>query len=58
MSKEIKEISISEIVKKAAVFRESVEQGPVRITWREPKPGGKVVFSVIAQKESEDSKDG
>ena len=51
MSKEIKEISISEIVKKAASFRESVEKGPVRITWREPKPGGKIVFSVIAQKE-------
>jgi len=53
MKQPVKELSISEIVKKVSLLRESAELGPVRITWREPKPGGKIIFSVIAKKETD-----
>lgn len=50
----MKELTITEIAKKHTVLKESLEQGPVRIVWKEQKPNGKVVFSAIATKEGVD----
>ena len=47
----MKELTITEIAKKHTVLREGLEKGPVRIVWKEQKPGGKVVFSAIVKKE-------
>jgi len=47
----MKEMSISEISKNLATLRENLEKGPVRIIWKESKPGGKVVFSAICERE-------
>jgi len=47
----MKELTISEIVKHPAKLRDAIEQGEVRITWKEPKPNGKITLSVIAKKE-------
>jgi len=45
------ELTITEIVQKPAKLRQALESGPVRIVWKEQKPGGKVRFSAIATKE-------
>ena len=47
----MKTLTISEIVKHPAKLREFLELGKVRITWKESKPGGKVIFSAIVDKE-------
>jgi hypothetical protein len=47
----MKELTITEIAKKHTVLRENLEKGPVRILWKEQKPGGKVLFSAIIKKE-------
>ena len=47
----MKEMTISEISKNLASLRDNLEKGPVRIVWKEQKPGGKVTFSAIIEKE-------
>jgi len=47
----MKTLSISEVSKKPSLLRTEVEKGPVRIVWKEPKPNGKVVYSVLVTKE-------
>lgn len=47
----MKELTISEIAKKHTVLKDNLEKGPVRIQWKEQKPGGKVIFSAIIKKE-------
>ncbi len=48
----MKELTITEIAQKPAKLRAALENGPVRIVWKEQKPNGKVVFSAIINKES------
>jgi len=48
----MKTLTISEIVKHPAQLRAALEQGDVRITWKEAKPNGNVIFSAITKKES------
>lgn len=47
----MKELTITEIAKKHTILRENLKKGPVRIVWKEQKPGGKVLFSAIIKKE-------
>lgn len=47
----MKTLTISEIVKRPSLLREALEEGTVRITWKESKPNGKIIFSSIAEKE-------
>ena len=47
----MKELTISQIVKKSGLLFEALKDGPVRIVWKEQKPNGKVIFSAIANKE-------
>jgi len=47
----MKEMTISEVSKNLASLRENLESGPVRIIWKEQKPGGEITFSAIIQKE-------
>ena len=47
----MKTLSITEIVKTPAAFKEALQSGDVKIIWKEQKPNGKVVFSAIAKKE-------
>lgn len=47
----MKELTISEIVKHPSKLRDALEKGEVRITWKEPKPNGKITLSAIAKKE-------
>lgn len=49
----MKELSITEIVRKPAEFKEALINGPVRITWKEPKPNGKQVFSATAKRDND-----
>ena len=45
------EMSISEVTKNPNKLRTELDNGPVRIIWKEQKPNGKVVFSAIVNKE-------
>lgn len=48
----MKTLSITDIVKKPALFKEALEEDQsVRVVWKEQKPNGEIVFSVIAKKE-------
>jgi len=47
----MKELTISQIVKKSGLLFEALKDGPVRIVKKEPWPGGKVLESAIVKKE-------
>ncbi len=47
----MKEISITQIARTPSVLKKALEKGPVRIVWKEQKPGGKILFSAITKKE-------
>ena len=47
----MKELTITEIVKRPNDLRTALDSGPVRIVWKEQKPNGEVIFSAIAEKE-------
>lgn len=47
----MKELTVSQIARSPAAFKDALKKGPVRILWKEPKPNGKVVFSAIAKHE-------
>ena len=44
-------LTITEIVRHPNKLREALKKGEVQITWKEPKPNGKVTFSAIAKKQ-------
>ncbi len=47
----MKNLTITEIVRHPHKLREALDEGEVRITWKEPKPNGKITFSAITKKE-------
>ena len=47
----MRELTISEIVKKPSVLRDAINSGPVRIVWKEAKPNGKVIESAVVTKD-------
>lgn len=47
----MKELTISEIIKKPNILRQAIQEGDVRIVWKEAKPNGKVLESAIVRKE-------
>lgn len=47
----MKELTITQITKKTSLLRQELNNGPVRIVWREPKPGGKVIYSAVVTRE-------
>lgn len=50
----MQQLTSSEIVKTPSLLKEAVESGEeVRIVWKEPKPGGKVVLSAVIKKEKD-----
>ena len=48
----MKELTMTEIARHPSKLREALEEGDVRIIWKEQKPNGKVTFSAITKKES------
>jgi len=46
----MKEITITQIARTPSVLKKALKKGPVRIVWKEQKPGGKVLFSAITQR--------
>ena len=47
----MKELTITQITKRTSLLREELKNGPVRIVWRESKPGGKVIDSAVVKRE-------
>jgi hypothetical protein len=47
----LKTLSITEITQKPNKLRTALDDGDVRIEWKEQKPNGKVLFSAIVKKE-------
>ena len=47
----MKTLTISEVIRSPGLLKKEVEKGPVKITWKEPKPNGKVIFSAIIKEE-------
>lgn len=50
----MKELTITQITKRTSLLREELNNGPVRIVWRESKPGGKVIYSAIVNREDKE----
>jgi hypothetical protein len=44
-------MSITDVLRRPLDFRKALEKGKVKITWREQKPGGKIIFSAKAERE-------
>jgi hypothetical protein len=47
----MKTLTISEVVKHPSKLHKALKKGAVRITWKESKPNGKIIFSAIIKKE-------
>jgi len=47
----MKTMTITEVSRKPNSLRKALEQGDVRIIWKEAKPNGLVTLSAIAKKE-------
>jgi hypothetical protein len=52
--KQPQELTMTECSRSQSKLRNALEDGPVRIIWKEQKPNGKVVFSAIVNKEEKE----
>lgn len=44
------ELTISEVARHPSKLRLATEKGTVLLNWKENKPGGKVIYSVMCEK--------
>ena len=51
LEKIMKELTITAVTKSPNLLRLALEEGPVRLVWKEQKPNGKVVFSATCHPE-------
>lgn len=47
----MKELTSTQVTHNLSLLRRELKNGPVRIVWREPKPGGKIIYSAIVNRE-------
>ncbi len=48
----ITELTATEVARNVSKLRENLKKGPVRIIWRESKPGGEIVFSATVKRDA------
>lgn len=46
------ELTITQIVQKPNILREALQNGDVRLVWKQQRPNGKVIESAIVTKEN------